>query len=112
MCSSPKRLFIAPSVPLITSPELPYKDRPPHRCRVRRMSLPILIYIMNRSSGNSRSNMDIKETTARLRRTFHYPTDDSSSNGGGTPEVLDEEGEPFCCTRLNPDLHTVAHNMK
>lgn len=38
--------------------------------------------------------MDIKETTARLRRTFHYPTDDSSSNGGGTPEVLDEEGEP------------------
>ncbi|CAN8103412.1 unnamed protein product [Discula destructiva] len=36
--------------------------------------------------------MDIKETTARLRRTFHYPTDDSSSsNGGGTPEVLDEE---------------------
>lgn len=50
---------------------------------------------MNRSSGNSRANMDIKETTARLRRTFHYPTDDSSSNGGGTPEVLDEEGKPI-----------------
>lgn len=47
---------------------------------------------MNRSSGSSRANMDLKETTARLRRTFHYPTDDSSSNGGGTPEVLDEEG--------------------
>lgn len=35
--------------------------------------------------------MDIKNTTSRLRRTFHYPTDDSSN--GGTPEVLDEEGK-------------------
>lgn len=37
--------------------------------------------------------MDIRDTTARLRRTFHYPTDDSSN--GGTPEVLDEEGELY-----------------
>lgn len=33
--------------------------------------------------------MDIKDTKTRLRRTFQYPTDDSSN---GTPEVLDEEG--------------------
>lgn len=55
---------------------------------------------MNRPSGSSRANMDIKETTARLRRTFHYPTDDSSSNGGGTPEVLDEEGKLFSSITL------------
>lgn len=47
---------------------------------------------MSRSSGPNRAIMDLTETTARLRRTFHYPTDDSS-NSGGTPEVLDEEGE-------------------
>lgn len=34
--------------------------------------------------------MDLNDTTARLRRTFHYPTDDSSTSV--TPEVLDEEG--------------------
>lgn len=49
---------------------------------------------MNFASGSRRqgaaNDMDISETTARLRRTFHYPTDDSSN--GGTPEVLDEEG--------------------
>ncbi|PSR80284.1 hypothetical protein BD289DRAFT_441036 [Coniella lustricola] len=32
----------------------------------------------------------VKSTTARLRRTFHYPTDDDTSSNV-TPEVLDEE---------------------
>jgi hypothetical protein len=32
----------------------------------------------------------IRDTTARLRRTFHYPTDESSND---SPEVMDEEGE-------------------
>lgn len=35
-------------------------------------------------------NMDINNARTRLRRTFHYPTDESSN--GSTPEVLDEEG--------------------
>lgn len=34
--------------------------------------------------------MDISNARTRLRRTFHYPTDESST--GSTPEVLDEEG--------------------
>lgn len=34
--------------------------------------------------------MDINNARTRLRRTFHYPTDESSN--GSTPEVLDEEG--------------------
>lgn len=34
--------------------------------------------------------MDISNARTRLRRTFHYPTDESSN--GSTPEVLDEEG--------------------
>lgn len=33
--------------------------------------------------------MDISNARTRLRRTFHYPTDESSN--GSTPEVLDEE---------------------
>ncbi|ROW03676.1 hypothetical protein VMCG_05486 [Cytospora schulzeri] len=33
--------------------------------------------------------MDITNAKTRLRRTFHYPTDDSSNSA--TPEVLDEE---------------------
>lgn len=91
MCSSPK--FTYCSLCAAKKPWNSLYRQPPHRCRVR-SCLFRFSHIMNRSSGNSRANMDIKETTARLRRTFHYPTDDSSSNGGGTPEVLDEEGEP------------------
>lgn len=37
--------------------------------------------------------MDISNARTRLRRTFHYPTDESSN--GSTPEVLDEEGMPL-----------------
>ncbi|KAG8160106.1 hypothetical protein KVR01_009642 [Diaporthe batatas] len=33
--------------------------------------------------------MDMSSARTRLRRTFHYPTDESST--GSTPEVLDEE---------------------
>lgn len=49
--------------------------------------------------------MDIKGTTSRLRRTFHYPTDDSSN--GGTPEVLDEEGkQPVSPPDMNSKRNT------
>lgn len=34
--------------------------------------------------------MDIANATTRLRRTFHYPTEDNLSDS--TPDVLDEEG--------------------
>ncbi|KAI3399214.1 hypothetical protein diail_7583 [Diaporthe ilicicola] len=46
--------------------------------------------------------MDISNARTRLRRTFHYPTDDSSN--GGTPEVLDEEVVSHICrpADLNP----------
>src|SRR6266566_1141794 len=33
----------------------------------------------------------VKETTARLRRAFRYPTDDGSA--ADPPEAMDEEGE-------------------
>lgn len=40
------------------------------------------------------TNMEpLRTTTARLRRTFAYPTDESSSTG--TPDALDEEGSVF-----------------
>jgi hypothetical protein len=30
--------------------------------------------------------------TARLRKTFHYPSDDDDDSTASTPEVLDEQG--------------------
>lgn len=47
--------------------------------------------------------MDIRDTTARLRRTFAYPTDESSN--GGTPEVLDEEGQSCRSLLITPPPH-------
>ncbi len=34
----------------------------------------------------------LKDTTARLRRTFRYPTDDDDDEPDGAPEAIDEEG--------------------
>jgi hypothetical protein len=36
---------------------------------------------------------DIKSTTARLRRTFHYPGDDDDDSADSQPEAMDEEGK-------------------
>jgi hypothetical protein len=43
--------------------------------------------------------------TARLRKTFHYPSDDDDSTPS-TPEVLDEQGafppQPYHLYNTNP----------
>lgn len=46
------------------------------------------------------SVMDITNAKTRLRRTFHYPTDDSSNSA--TPDVLDEEGWSGLISQLQP----------
>ena len=43
---------------------------------------------------------NINNATARLRRTFAYPADDSSSTG--EPDTMDEEGESSLS--LQPNL--------
>ncbi|KAK2607429.1 hypothetical protein N8I77_006101 [Diaporthe amygdali] len=52
--------------------------------------------------------MDINNARTRLRRTFHYPTDESST--GTTPEVLDEEEQE----KLIQDLaeQNATHNQQ
>ncbi|POS79116.1 hypothetical protein DHEL01_v202474 [Diaporthe helianthi] len=52
--------------------------------------------------------MDISNARTRLRRTFHYPTDESSN--GSTPEVLDEEEQE----KLIQDLadQNATHNQQ
>ncbi|KAL1850200.1 hypothetical protein Daus18300_013000 [Diaporthe australafricana] len=52
--------------------------------------------------------MDISNARTRLRRTFHYPTDDSSN--GGTPEVLDEEEQEKLIQTLSEQNAT--HNQQ
>lgn len=44
--------------------------------------------------------MDLKTTTTRLRRTFHYPTDDTTSPDD-SPSVLDEEEQESLITTLS-----------
>ncbi|KFA68664.1 hypothetical protein S40285_02647 [Stachybotrys chlorohalonatus IBT 40285] len=46
--------------------------------------------------------MDVKQTSARLRRTFHYPADDDSSDDS-QPEVIDEEEQDRLIERLAAD---------
>ncbi|KAB5582647.1 hypothetical protein GE09DRAFT_1075808 [Coniochaeta sp. 2T2.1] len=42
----------------------------------------------------------LKSTTARLRRTFAYPTDDSTDASASTPEALDEEEQESLIANL------------
>ncbi|KAK3344012.1 hypothetical protein B0T25DRAFT_314533 [Lasiosphaeria hispida] len=41
------------------------------------------------------------DTTARLRRTFHYPADDSNDSSPSTPPVLDEEEQEALIATLS-----------
>src|SRR3569833_490427 len=48
----------------------------------------------------------IKGTTARLRRTFQYPTDDSSNE----PEAMDEEGMPSSSSSSPSSLSSSSYS--
>jgi hypothetical protein len=48
----------------------------------------------------------LKTTTARLRRTFAYPTDDSSAASDSPPEALDEEEQESLIATLSSQNET------